>query len=291
MSGPQGAVRVFPGPWCAVARRGTLERPAPGVLALAHLHPKLLPLAALSLALGAGVAWAQNGTIRPGRGAEGPQARALEPPAAEAPPLLEARVPGDRRLAGDELDEAEVLDALAVRALRAVEQQLEAAGPSCPQLLAGRRAASMARDEAALRLQTAAALLPHDEEPRGLGDRLVALAARLESLTAFAEPLGQRLAKTCEGAQDGGPRLWLPPEARGPAQGRVVLFVDLGAPSQVLWVNGQPRAASGPGGWAVAVTPPGPISLCAAPAVQAGCRRPAEVYAAMGSAFELRPDE
>lgn len=247
--------------------------------------------AALTLLLVASAA-AQNGGHKPGQGAEGPQARSLDPPPAVAPPLLEARVPGDRRFAEDELQDALVLDALAIRALRAVDDQLARPGSPCPQLLAGLRGAQLARHEAALRVQTAGALL-QGEDPDELAERHATLAAQVRRSDEGIERLARTLRRRCPRVEAPTPRLWLPAEARAPTEvgeePRVAIFVSVGAPSQVVWVDGQPRAASGPDGWAVVVTRPGTVSLCIAPPEAPRCRDLSEVYAAMGAAFELGP--
>ena len=247
---------------------------------VAALVGALLALPGRSLAV-------PSGTQAAGQGAEGPQARALEPPPAVAPPLLEARVPGDRRRAEQELQDAAVLDALAIRALRAVDEQHAQAAPPCPQLLAGQRGAEMARDEAAQRVQTSGALLQGAGARDELDERHAALQARIVGLDERIAAVQERLRRRCPAADLVAPRLWLPSEARVPADERVVIFVSAGAASQVVWVDGQPSAASGPDGWAVAVTRPGPVALCVAPPAAATCRALSEVYAAMGAAFEL----
>jgi hypothetical protein len=266
-------------------------RPEPALTAPPRT-PRLtaLLLAALVPLLAAGSAAGQAATPGRGRGAEGPGSRALPPPDAEAPPLLEARVPGDAQRAARELDEAAVLDALTIRALRAGAEQLSATPPSCAQALAARRAAELAWAEVAARVQTADALLAGRDAGEALASRHAAVAGRVGDLPPRIDALSARVRRLCSEQGAAAPRLWLPPEARVPADGRVAIFVSLGVPGRVLWVDGEPRSWSGSDGWAVAVTRPGSVSLCVAAPAEPACRPPAEVYAVMGAAFELGGD-
>ncbi len=132
-------------------------------------------------------------------------------------------------------------------------------------------------------VRTAGALLSGEDDLR---QRHALLQSRVASLGERIDRVGRQLQRRCPRPEDVTPRLWLPPEARVPAEGLVAIFVAVGAPDQVVWADGRPRAASGSDGWAVLVTDPGPVSLCIAPPAAVECRARSEVYAAMGAAFE-----
>lgn len=268
--------------WSGGPLRGTLTDPAAGVF-VARRFALLLCLAPL---LAAGWAHAQTQVHKPGQGAEGPQARTLAPPAAVPPPTLRGRVAGDRVFAQAELADAEVLDALGIRAVRALDEQLAGPDPACPRLRAGLRGATLARGEASLRVITAQSLLA-DDPP--LLARTEALLHRLDSLGSEIDRRRRSLARRCPGDEVVVPRLWLPEEARAAVDGQVVVFASAGAAHRVVWVGDQPRAVTGADGWAVLVVPQGTVAVCVAGPEAERCTDAVEVYAAMGAAFEVTP--
>ena len=218
--------------------------------------------------------------------AEGPVPESLPPPLARPPAGLELVRGAPLRRAQDHLDRADVLDALAVRVLRRVD----GASP-CDLIEAAIWEASLAFDLARAEQATAAAFLsastPEADGAASLPSRLEGLGSRLADLADGIERAGvQARAARCQ-EQNEAP-VYLPSEYTVPVDGSTGILLRAGAQGDVVWIDGAPAVAAGPGGWTIAVVPAGLRRVCVTAPEDPSCPEEREIDAAMGAGFDLR---
>jgi len=217
----------------------------------------------------------------------------LKPPPPRPPAGLELAPGSPLQRARGHLADADVLDALGVRAARRLD--LLAQGlpddDGCQAARASWSALAMAADEAHAQQVTATALLEAVGDEAAYDDA-DGLAHRLRHLRGEQDRLGPVLRSGgCEppSPERAEPRVFLPDDRRGPRAGRVAIFVRAEPETNVIWVGAQPAAVLGPAGWAVVVVADGDVALCAARPEDTACRAAVAVEASMGAAFELSP--
>lgn len=248
----------------------------------------LIPLL-LALAAPAAAQTGPSSTHKPVEQAVGRSSPPITPPDPLAPPGLEGVVGGPVHEARQRLADAEVFDALGIRAHRQAE--LLVAGlpfeQSCLATLAALRTASLSVEEGAARVRTARALLDGVGGDDDLA-RLESVARRLDDLQARGVS-GARLAARagCKAEGAPAPRVFLPAEDREPVAGRVVVAVELPVGRRVLWAQGAPVAVARVDGWSLALVPAGLVKLCSARPEDTDCDATVEVEAVMGGAFVL----
>jgi hypothetical protein len=218
--------------------------------------------------------------------AEGAVPEPLPPPLARPPEGLELVEGAPQRRAAEHMARGEVLDALAIRVLRRVDE----ASP-CELIEASAWEAALALDRAWDEQITAGALLASSVDEvagsqallarlEGLRSRLADLTLRIEAVTEQA-----RLA-SCDGGAEAP--VYLAPEYAGSVDGSAAILLRAEAPGRVVWIDGSPAVVAGPGGWAVAVVPVGLRRVCAAEPADVQCPVEREIDAGMGVGFDLR---